>query len=87
MEGEKAFRTTFPPHPKMTTPNATGIAMGASVAPINSSFLPNPFTPMAFLPPDVARQVVVSVYVLVGTTSVCLFLCQPTTSSTHYHRP
>ncbi|KAF5329786.1 hypothetical protein D9619_009093 [Psilocybe cf. subviscida] len=57
----------------MTTPNATGIAMGASVAPINSSFLPNPFTPMAFLPPDVARQVVVSVYVLVGTTSILIW--------------
>ncbi|KAJ3506386.1 hypothetical protein NLJ89_g6893 [Agrocybe chaxingu] len=35
--------------------------------------LPNPFTPMAFLPPDIAFQVTVATYVVVGTTSVILW--------------
>lgn len=33
--------------------------------------LPNPLTPMAFLPQDVAQQITISLYVLSGTTSVC----------------
>ncbi|KAF5329254.1 hypothetical protein D9619_009376 [Psilocybe cf. subviscida] len=35
--------------------------------------LPNPLTPMAFLPPDVARQVTVLAYVFVGTTSILIW--------------
>ncbi|KAF5329597.1 hypothetical protein D9619_009380 [Psilocybe cf. subviscida] len=49
----------------------------ASLAFINTTniptILPNPFTPMAFLPPDVARQVTVLAYVLVGITSVLIW--------------
>jgi len=50
-----------------------------------ASQLPNPSTPMAFLPPELAWQVTVSTYVLVGSLSVCaihdclrgLFLTSP----------
>ncbi|KAJ3506391.1 hypothetical protein NLJ89_g6894 [Agrocybe chaxingu] len=35
--------------------------------------LPNPFTPMAFLPPDVAFQATIATYVLVGAASVLLW--------------
>ncbi|KAF5327556.1 hypothetical protein D9619_004285 [Psilocybe cf. subviscida] len=35
--------------------------------------LPNPLTPMAFLPQDVAQQITVSLYVLSGTTSVFIW--------------
>ncbi len=34
--------------------------------------LPNPFTPMAFLPPDLAFQSAIKTYVAVGTTAVSL---------------
>lgn len=33
--------------------------------------LPNPLTPLALLPPDIAWQVAVSTYILVGSLSVC----------------
>ncbi|KAJ7167886.1 hypothetical protein C8R46DRAFT_1163219 [Mycena filopes] len=36
-------------------------------APLNCSLLPNPFTPAAFLPPDVAYAIQTAEYVLVGT--------------------
>jgi len=34
--------------------------------------LPNAFTPMAFLPPDIAYQVTVASYILVGSLGVSL---------------
>jgi len=33
--------------------------------------LPNPFTPMAFLPPEIAYQVTISTYIGVGSMGVC----------------
>jgi len=33
--------------------------------------LPNPFTPMAFLPPEAAYRVTISNYICVGTMGVC----------------
>ncbi|PPR01380.1 hypothetical protein CVT24_006218 [Panaeolus cyanescens] len=36
-------------------------------------FLPNPFTPLAFLPPDVARQATVAMFVLVASLTVLLW--------------
>ncbi|KAF9567211.1 hypothetical protein CPC08DRAFT_617773, partial [Agrocybe pediades] len=35
--------------------------------------LPNPFTPMAFLPPDIAYQVTVASYILVGSLGVLVW--------------
>lgn len=32
--------------------------------------LPNPFTPMAFLPPELARQLTVGMYAIVGALAV-----------------
>jgi len=32
--------------------------------------LPNPTTPMAFLPPEIAYQVTISAYIIVGTMGV-----------------
>jgi len=32
--------------------------------------LPNPFTPLAFLPPDIAFQITIASYILVGTLGV-----------------
>lgn len=39
-------------------------------APVPSADLPNPLTPMAFLPPNVAFQLSVKSYVAVGTAAV-----------------
>ena len=47
------------------------LAFFAMVNANTSLQLPNPLTPMAFLPPDLARQVTISSYVLVGSSSVC----------------
>jgi len=33
----------------------------------------NPSTPMAFLPPEIAYQVTISVYIVVGAMGVCVF--------------
>ncbi|KAF8953402.1 hypothetical protein BDZ97DRAFT_1767467 [Flammula alnicola] len=38
-----------------------------------SEDLPNPFTPMAFLPPDVAFHVTIKTYVVVGTAAVLVW--------------
>ncbi|PPR04489.1 hypothetical protein CVT24_013098 [Panaeolus cyanescens] len=35
--------------------------------------LPNPFTPMAFLPPDLAFQVMISLYTIVGSLAVMIW--------------
>ncbi|KAF9568706.1 hypothetical protein CPC08DRAFT_352419 [Agrocybe pediades] len=35
--------------------------------------LPNPQTPMAFFPPDLARQITIALYTLVGTSSVMIW--------------
>ena len=35
--------------------------------------IPNPSTPMAFLPPEIAYQVTISVYIVVGAMGVCVF--------------
>ncbi|CAA7262467.1 unnamed protein product [Cyclocybe aegerita] len=43
------------------------------VAAVTLPDIPNPFTPMAFLPPDVALQVTIATYILVGAASVLLW--------------
>ncbi|KAJ6613057.1 hypothetical protein B0H10DRAFT_1951732, partial [Mycena sp. CBHHK59/15] len=43
------------------------------MASLNLSELPNPLTPMAFLPPDIAYQVQITVYVFVGTLGAYLW--------------
>ncbi|KAF8898046.1 hypothetical protein CPB84DRAFT_1681667 [Gymnopilus junonius] len=45
------------------------MAANASAAPQ----LPNPFTPMAFLPPDIAFEVTIATYVLVGSLGVMIW--------------
>lgn len=40
--------------------------------PVDCSDLPNPTTPLAFLPPDVATELEVSRYIYVATLGVCL---------------
>ncbi|KAJ3504165.1 hypothetical protein NLJ89_g8082 [Agrocybe chaxingu] len=48
--------------------------MSATDAPTAPVFqLPNPLTPMAFLPPDLAFQVTIATYVLVGATAVMVW--------------
>ncbi|PPQ73277.1 hypothetical protein CVT24_009932 [Panaeolus cyanescens] len=37
------------------------------------SDLPNPFTPMAFLPPDEAFQIAIATYIIVGSTAVLIW--------------
>lgn len=39
--------------------------------PTGAMNLPNAFTPMAFLTPELAYQTVVATYVLVGAVAVC----------------
>ncbi|KDR73194.1 hypothetical protein GALMADRAFT_724171 [Galerina marginata CBS 339.88] len=39
----------------------------------NISELPNPFTPMAFIPPELAFQITIATYVLVGSVSVLIW--------------
>ncbi|KAJ3489007.1 hypothetical protein NLJ89_g11566 [Agrocybe chaxingu] len=41
--------------------------------PTHPQQLPNPFTPMAFLPPDIAFQVTVASYILVGSLGVLIW--------------
>jgi hypothetical protein len=36
--------------------------------------LPNPFTPLAFLPPDIAGQVQAMIYITIATTAVSIGL-------------
>ncbi|KAJ7466245.1 hypothetical protein B0H11DRAFT_2307579, partial [Mycena galericulata] len=43
------------------------------MASFNLSELPNPLTPMAFLPPDIAYQVQITTYVFVGTLGAYLW--------------
>ncbi|TFK33079.1 hypothetical protein BDQ12DRAFT_572650, partial [Crucibulum laeve] len=38
-----------------------------------SLLLPNPFTPLAFVPPEDAYTVAIAVYVLIGTLSICIW--------------
>jgi len=45
------------------TPNMTEVLLN----------LPNPFTPMAFLPPELAWQVTVAIYWIVGSLAVSFF--------------
>jgi len=53
------------------TPEATlFVVMSAA----GSSMLPNPNTPMAFLPPEVAKAVTMQTYVTIGSSAVSLFL-------------
>lgn len=40
--------------------------------PASLSMLPNPFTPMAFFPPDIAVQLTISIYVTVAATTVSI---------------
>ena len=37
--------------------------------------LPNPLTPLAFLPPVFAKQYETSIYIVIATMSVCIYLC------------
>jgi len=40
------------------------------------SMLPNPFTPMAFIPPDIARQLTISYYITVAALVVIVQTCR-----------
>lgn len=51
--------------------------LSADINMVNSSDvlpsqLPNPFTPMAFLPPELAYQTAVTTYIVVGMLGVCI---------------
>ncbi|KIJ41531.1 hypothetical protein M422DRAFT_31730 [Sphaerobolus stellatus SS14] len=52
----------------MATPNGTSNGTTPAIP-----VLPNPFTPLAFLPPDIARETAVAGYVLVGTLGVIIW--------------
>lgn len=51
--------------------NVTSGSINPSTNPL--ALLPNPLTPMAFLPPDIAVQVTISTYVLIALTTVSIF--------------
>lgn len=51
--------------------NVTSGSINPSTNPL--ALLPNPLTPMAFLPPDIAVQVTISTYVLIALTTVSVF--------------
>lgn len=49
------------------------VTSGSMLPPPNPlALLPNPFTPMAFLPPDIAVQVTISTYVAIAITAVSI---------------
>ncbi|PPR04829.1 hypothetical protein CVT24_010250 [Panaeolus cyanescens] len=64
----------FISHPSQSFPERGGSAEimdpGQVAADASSLELPNPFSPLAFLPPDQAHQVMVSSYLAVGTLAI-----------------
>jgi len=42
----------------------------SALATTNATLLPNPYTPMAFLPPDIAKKVTVQNYAFVASLAV-----------------
>ena len=54
------------------------LASPKEAAVLEAASLPNPFTPLAFLPPDVAWEATVAIFVLVACLTVSAPLYIPT---------